>query len=285
MTSARVGRVTPAPDDHQRELHAELLSALDDDAFVRFEIDPGGLSRVRAEPGRGAAFVSLHPHRAVTWITSLAADPGSSDDIAVAVRLLVDLAAESAAAGDPVTGVTVSRGGRELLPAELRSPEAWQWDFWWTDVAPAPVVTAYADALSVVDLHESDPRIPLLLGLASPSAPISPGDPRVTRWAAIEDPEGGLPDTGGLAALLAETLHRSGAAHLNDVATHPDRRGRSLAKALCGQVTADALAAGRPAVSLGMYADNDAARRVYTALGFHCVRGQTSGPLTQNPPE
>jgi hypothetical protein len=28
-----------------------------------------------------------------------------------------------------------------------------------------------------------------------------------------------------------------------------------------------------------MYADNDAARRVYTRLGFSCVRGQTSGPL------
>jgi predicted GNAT family acetyltransferase len=32
-----------------------------------------------------------------------------------------------------------------------------------------------------------------------------------------------------------------------------------------------------------MYADNDAARGVYTALGFRCLRGQTSGPLTQHP--
>jgi GNAT superfamily N-acetyltransferase len=276
--------VAPAPDQHQRALHSELLAALDQDAFVRFEIDPGGLSRVRTVPGRAAAFVSVHPHRAVTWISGLAADPTSSDDIALAVRLLVDLAAESAAAGNPVTGVTVSRGGRDLLPGSLRPPEAWQWDFWWTDVPPSPVWTTYGDALRVVDLAATDPRIPLLLEVASPSAPISPGDPRVTRWAAIEDPEGGLDDTGGLAALLAETLHRSGAAHLNDVATHPDRRGRALAKALCGQVTADALAAGRPAVSLGMYAENDAARRVYDALGFTCVRGQTSGPLAPIPP-
>ena len=75
------------------------------------------------------------------------------------------------------------------------------------------------------------------------------------------------------------TRPRSGADHLNDVATHPDRRGRGLARLLCGQVTVDSLRAGRPAVALGMYADNDAARTVYSALDFTCVRGQTSGPL------
>jgi GNAT superfamily N-acetyltransferase len=276
--------VAPAPDEHQRALHSELLAALDQDAFVRFEVDPGALSMVRTEPGRAAAFVSQHPHRAVTWINALAADPTSPDDVAAAVRLLVELATGSADAGNPVSGVTVSRGGRDLLPDALRPPEAWQWDFWWTDRPPGPVRTAYGTSVRVVDLDAADPRIPLLLEVASPSAPISPGDPRVTRWAAIEDPEGGLADTGGLAALLAETLQRSGAAHLNDVATHPERRGRSLAKALCAQVTVDALAAGRPAVTLGMYAENDAARRVYDALGFRCVRGQTSGPLAPVPP-
>ena len=271
--------MTPAPDQRQRALHDELLTALGQDAFMRFEVDPGGLSRIRTAPGRAAAFVSVHPHRGVTWINGLAADPSSSADIALAVRLLDELASESAEAGNPVTGVTVSRGGAELLPAGLRPPQVWQWDFWWTDEPPSPVETAYGEAVRVIDLDPSDERIPSLLALASPSAPISPGDPRVTRWAAIEDPEGGLEDTGGLAALLAETVQRSGAAHLNDVATHPERRGRALAKALCARVTSDALAAGRPAVTLGMYAENDAARRVYDALGFRCVRGQTSGPL------
>jgi ribosomal protein S18 acetylase RimI-like enzyme len=175
----------------------------------------------------------------------------------------------------------VSRGGRDLLPADLRAPEAWEWDFWVTYAEPAPaaLLTAYGEGVPVVDLSGADPRLEPLLDLASPSAPIRPGDPRVVRWAAIEDPEGGLPDTGGLAAVLAVTHQRSGAAHLNDVATHPARRGRGLARALCGQVTVDALREGRPAVTLGMYADNDPARRVYTTLGFTCVRGQTSGPL------
>lgn len=263
--------MAPAPDDRQRALHDELLAALDGDPYVRFELDPGTLARVRTAPGRAVSYMSSHPYRGVRWITALAADPSSSDDVAVAVDLLTELARESAAAGDPVTGITVSRGGRELLPDDLRPPEAWQWDFWWTDEAPA--TTAY----DVVDLDAADPRIPVLLAAASPSAPIAPGDPRVTRWAGIEDAD--LVETDGLAALLAQTGHRSGAAHLNDVATHPDRRGRGLAKALCGRVTADALAAGAPAVTLGMYAENDAARRVYTALGFHCARGQTSGPL------
>jgi ribosomal protein S18 acetylase RimI-like enzyme len=273
--------VAPAPDAHQRDLHARLVAALDGDPFVTLDVDPGSLERIVTAPGAAAAWLSLHPARGVRWVTGLAADPGSADDLAAAVRLVVELAATAKADGPAIAGVTVSRGGRDLLPPELRAPEAWEWDFWVTrdEPLPAAMATAYGDALVVRDVPGDDPRLGPLLELASPTAPIRPGDPRVVRWAAIEDPERGLADTGGLAAVLAMTRQRSGAAHLNDVATHPDRRGRGLARALCGRVTVDALRAGAPAVTLGMYADNDPARRVYTALGFTCVRGQTSGPL------
>ncbi len=273
--------MTPAPDAHQRDLHAQLIDALDGDPFVALDVDAGSLERITTAPGEAAAWVSLHPARGVRWITGLAADPGSADDLATAVRLVVELAGAAGADGPAIAGVTITRGGRGLLPASLRAPEAWEWDFWVTrdEPEPASMVTAYGDGLAVLDVPGDDPRLGPLLELASPTAPIRPGDPRVGRWAVLEDPEHGLPDTGGLAAVLAVTHQRSGAAHLNDVATHPDRRGRGLARFLCGRVTADALRAGRPAVTLGMYADNDPARRVYTALGFTCVRGQTSGPL------
>jgi ribosomal protein S18 acetylase RimI-like enzyme len=273
--------VAPAPDAHQLDLHAQLITALDGDPFVALDVDPGSLERIATRPGRAAAWLSLHPARGVRWVTGLAADPDSPDDLAAAVGLVVGLAGDARGHGPAIAGVTISRGGRSLLPPELRAPEAWEWDFWVTRDEPAPAAlrTAYGDDLAVLDVPGDDPRLGPLLDLASPMAPIRPGDPRVRRWAVVEDPERGLADTGGLAAVLAVTHQRSGAAHLNDVATHPERRGRGLARALCGRVTADALREGRPAVTLGMYADNDPARRVYTTLGFTCVRGQTSGPL------
>jgi ribosomal protein S18 acetylase RimI-like enzyme len=273
--------VIPAPDTHQRALHADLVEALLGDPFVTLDLDPASVRRVLTVPGRAGAYVSRHPSRGTSWVTGLAAEPASADDIEAAVRLVVELAAISRAAGEQVTGVTISRGGRDLLPVDLRAEPAWEWDHWHTSHEPpeGSMRTAYGDGPAVVDLAADDPRLGRLLEVASPDAPLRPGDPRVGRWAGIEDPAGALPDTGGLAAVLAVTHQASGTAHLNDVATHPERRGQALARVLCGQVTIDALREGRPAVTLGMYADNDSARRVYTALGFTCRRGQTSGPI------
>jgi ribosomal protein S18 acetylase RimI-like enzyme len=272
--------VTPAPDHHQQDLHCRLLQALDHDPYLRFELDPGTLESVVTRPGEAVAWIGRH-RSGLRWATGLAGDPHDPDHLAAAAGLLDELAGGTVGTETEVRGVTITRGGRALLPEGLRVPEPWEWDFWWTVTPPEPqsLETPDAGAARVTDLDAGDARIGALLDLASPSAPIRPGDPRVVRWAGIEDPEGGLEDTGGLAAVLAVTRPRSGAAHLNDVATHPARRGRALARLLCGQVTVDALREGSPAVTLGMYADNDAARRVYSRLGFACARGQTSGPL------
>jgi predicted GNAT family acetyltransferase len=82
-----------------------------------------------------------------------------------------------------------------------------------------------------------------------------------------------------LIAMLTALYRGSGAAHFNDVATHPARRNRGLAQALCYSATARLLENGYPAVTLGMYAENHAARRVYQALGFIHAESFTSGAL------
>jgi len=276
--------VTPAPDTEQQLLHRRLLAGLRDDPYIRFELDAGALESVAVRGGSAVAWVGRH-RNGLRWATGLALDPRDDAHVATAATLVAELALPLVGTDHAVAGCTVSRGGRDALPAALRPPEAWEWDFWCTDHDPQPAAlrTAYHADPGVTDLDAADPRIGPLLDLASPSAPLRPGDPRVVRWAGVEDPEGGLPDTGGLAAVLAVTRPRSGADHLNDVATHPERRGRGLARLLCGRVTVDSLRSGAPAVTLGMYADNDAARRVYDALGFTCVRGQTSGPLATAP--
>ena len=273
--------MSPAPDDRQRALHAELEEALPGDLWIRFDVDPGHLHHIATDPGRAAAVVSHHAWRGARWVSGYAADPHDAGHVASAVALLTELADAGASIGEPVTGVTVPRGGLALLPAALQPREHDEWDAWCTLVPPPPQTTPYGDAATVVDLDAVDPRIGALLEVSSPTASIPAGDPRVVRWAGIEDPEGGLAGTGGLAAVLAVTRQRSGSHHLNSVATHPERRGTRLARLLGAQVTAESLAAGVPAVSLGMYADNDAARSVYASLGFRWLRGSTSGPLAE----
>lgn len=273
--------MSPAPDARQSALHADLLDALGGDPFVRYDVDPGTLETVAVRPGLAGAWVGLH-RSGVRWCTGLAAEPTSREAVAASAALVTGLADDAAAAGHPVLGVTVTRGGRALLPARFQAPEAWEWDHWWTDTVPE--VPAYAGGpAQVVDLDPSDARIAALLEAASPTASIPAGDPRVLRWAGIELPGDDLRGTGGLAALVAVTGFRSGARHLNDVATHPARRGGGLARTLCAAVTAQSLGTGAPAVTLGMYADNDAARRVYAAIGFRFTRGQTSGRIAAVP--
>ena len=257
------------------------MAATRHDPFVTLDLDAGTLDRIAVDDGRAAAYRSYHPWRDVYWVTGLAVDPGDDSHLAACVALVSEVVASTRADGIDVQGVTVTRGGLDLLAPDLRPATYHEWDYWHTTSAPpeAERLTTYGTQPEVIDVAGDDPRLEPLLALASPTASLRPGDPRVARWAAIEDPDGGLPDTGGLAALVAVTYQRSGAAHLNDVATHPDRRGRRLSRRLCALVTIDALDEGRPAVTLGMYADNDAARALYTALGFHCLRGQTSGPV------
>jgi predicted GNAT family acetyltransferase len=60
------------------------------------------------------------------------------------------------------------------------------------------------------------------------------------------------------------------------VAVDPDARRSGLAGALVATVTRRALAAGSPAVTVDLYADNHAARRVYARLGFRTAHEFTS---------
>jgi predicted GNAT family acetyltransferase len=84
---------------------------------------------------------------------------------------------------------------------------------------------------------------------------------------------------GELLACAAHVEHRPGIPHLASVVTHRDHRGRGLASDVCARLTRDALAAGAPVVTLGMYTDNDVARGVYTRLGFTVEHSFHSGYL------
>lgn len=275
MAFERLMGVTPAPDARQQDLFDVVRAALPEDPFIRYDVEPGTFEAVEVSPGLAAAWCSWSSFRAARWLTALAATPDDPRAVAAAADLVVRLSERTPQTS--FTGVTVPRGGLGLLPTRVRPTRTSEWDAWFCEVPPTPAPGT--DWPEVIDLDGNDPRLEPMLALASPDAPIRPGDARVARWAAILDSGDDVDGTGGLVAITAVTHLRSGAAHLNNVATHPARRGRGLAKGLCGAVTRDAFAEGRPAVTLGMYSDNAAARAVYTALGFVATHRHTSGPL------
>lgn len=71
---------------------------------------------------------------------------------------------------------------------------------------------------------------------------------------------------GPLAGVVAVRDDRVGR-HLSAVATDPAHRRRGVAAAMTARLTRAGLARGRP-VHLGIWATNDAARRLYAGLGF-----------------
>jgi len=204
------------------------------------------------------------------WITALG-DPGD-------VEMLVEhLLTEHGEVNDGglVGGATVPASIRTQLSQRLLSrtpPIRWgttdqgaPWDWWWA----AEVRLDEPAAHEVIWLDAFDPMtadaIRTLLAVASPTHWAPPEHPHVTRWAGIVDQHGAV------LACVAETLRIPGHPHLASVATHPDHRGRGMAVAVTGWMTQELLAEGAPLVSLGMYAHNDIARRVYTRLGYTCA--------------
>ncbi len=72
-----------------------------------------------------------------------------------------------------------------------------------------------------------------------------------------------------------------GCPHLASIVTHGDHRGSGLGAAVTAWLTRRLLDAGSGVVTLGMYSDNDGARRVYRRLGFACAHELTSGRLVE----
>ena len=125
--------------------------------------------------------------------------------------------------------------------------------------------------VGAVDLALDDPRIAVLL-THSTSAHIYPGDPRIVRWA-------GMVDGDRLLSVAGQITERTGAAHIVSVCTDPTVRGRGLARHACSRIIESAIGDEVPMIVLEMYAENEAGRRTYSALGFTEVGRYRSGLL------
>lgn len=224
-----------------------------DDPLVRWMVAPRGVAGLTGDmvvdrpcvaEGRDVAWLGRAGRVGERWVTGL------GEDADAVVRLVRMIAKEH-----PVDGVTVPEPAFALLPPELTSPDPGHWCYWTLDPADAVL-----DASGSVDIALDDPRIAPLLE-HSDSAHVFPGNPRIVRWAGVEQ-------DGELLSVAGQVNEPSGAVHLLSVCTRPDARGRGLARRTCSRLVELALREEAAVVVLEMYAANEAGRRAYTSLGF-----------------
>lgn len=183
--------------------------------------------------------------------------------------LLADLLTEpDATAGVRYASLTL--GALEIAGEAVReawglAPDGSAWDWMWTG---RPLVDADPEgaerlALTPAGLGE----VADCLSRAHPDASTSPDDERTLGWWGARGSDGTL-----LAVVGAVSLGPRLPAHLVSLGVDPAARGQGLAGAVLAAAVRDCLAVtpvhGRPMVSLGLYAHNERARRVYLRHGF-----------------
>lgn len=263
----------PAPLPHGSALPTAL----------RPDARPGVAAWLRwgvAEPEPGCAWadeasgvVALVRHRRAYGTGLVVVDPAGDD---AAAPVVADVARHVGAASG-ADFVTVERGACATALAaavpDLSAPAEWDW--MWTE-GPPPVVPGEDRVVPLgADAHAD---VGALLAEASPRHSAVPGEPAVRQWVGVRGPDGALVACG------ADYEAVPGVPLLASIAVAASARRQGLGAAVTARLTRDAFAAGAPAVTIDLYADNPAARRLYERLGYRMALHFASCRLPAAPP-
>lgn len=237
----------------------DLVEATGGDVYAAVAVRNGDVSGP-AWAGDGAA-VWLRIWRGRPSLSGV----GRPESVAAIVAYAADALPES-------MRVSLPRGWADHLTATLSFDPKQEWEWMWTDTAPPTLPHEHlVHWLGDADLDE----VSALLDEVSPDASARPGDGRAARWAGIRV------DGGRLAACLADTSRGPTVGHISSVATGPEFRRNGYGAALTAWVTRAFLAEGRSPATLGMYAWNDTARRMYRRLGYVGEHTFSAGSLNR----
>ncbi|WP_019137091.1 GNAT family N-acetyltransferase [Cellulomonas massiliensis] len=200
-------------------------------------------------------------------------------------RLLASLHDPSPRWSAPAHWLSVPRGtpvDRAQLDALGLEPFS-TWD--WMSTASAPAPQAGEAVVRPLDREREAEAARACLRVANPSTTADPTGPDEAGWWAVER-DGAVV---GVIGARREPGTRAGEQswHLHGLGVLPTARRTGAGAALTAAATRGALEAGAEFVSLGMYADNDGARRIYRRLGFRTDAENASyGPVgTVRPPD
>lgn len=169
----------------------------------------------------------------------------------------------------PAGWMSVPRGtepGPDVLAA-LGLERFSSWDWLVTDVAPAAARPTDGGRVVELDRHADAESIRACLAVANPSTSADPSADSEAAWFGARGADGQLLGVIG-ASLRGGPPSGGGSWHLHGLGVRPDARTSGWGSALTAAATRAGLEWGAAWVSLGMYADNHAARRIYERLGF-----------------
>lgn len=194
--------------------------------------------------------------------------------VAAVARLAGEALHELADAGTTVDWVSVRRGAADRLAGGFALVDGDEWDWRCVDRPSEPVPGE--DLVGWLP-ETAGGEIDALLDAGNERSSARPGNGHVRRWAGIRD------GRGRLVCCLADTSRSDAYGHLSAITTHPGARGRGYGAAITAWATRTMFGDGADLVTLGMYADNEVARRLYTRLGFTDDHPFTSGHPTEGP--
>ena len=233
-----------------RELptHTDLLEASGGSAFVRYDI-PAPLAR----PGYALGTAVALPRRTHTRRLGLLVI-GPPDD---AGRLVGAMVAGGLHPSD-LAHVTVSRGSLAAVGEHLALGGGNEWE--WMCAASAPPPAPAEDEL-VPLAPEHLPEIASLLAEANPRTDARPFELPDQHWVGARD------TSGRLVACGVREPNVAGHPVLSGITVRASHRGRGLGLAVTAHLTRAAVHESS-VCTLGMYSDNDVARRIYHGLGY-----------------
>jgi len=155
-----------------------------------------------------------------------------------------------------------------------------EWDWLSTDQAP-PAHDGEPTVRRLDPGAEAD-AIRACLAVGNPGTSADPTRPGEAGWWGADGPDGLL----GVVGATARAAHGPASWHVHGLGVVPDARTGGLGTALTRAAVRQAFADGVAFVSLGMYAENAVARRLYTRLGFTLDAALASfGPVgAERPP-
>ena len=232
----------------QLTTHAELLEASGNSAFIRYDI-PSSVEGTGYALGDAVALPRrTHIRRLGMMLMGPAADIG---------RLASEMLGTGLIPPD-VRAVTVPRGALDAVAVHLPLADGNDWEWMYAAREPS-VVPAEA---RLVRLDEADlPEIRGLLDVANPRTDARPFEFPDQQWVGARD------ESGRLVACGVREPNVAGWPALSGISVHPDERGTGLGLAVTAYLTREAVRE-RGICTLGLYSDNDVARRVYHGLGY-----------------